>query len=134
MDPTYIESWVCLIRAARYEPPYSPSLIIDEAALHRMAAGFKGPMPIDVHFRSFEAHGLPVPPSGANIVAVEVRRDERGAYLAGLVRTPHVTFAIRTNGFNLATGAAEGVRFMGAAFSNNPILPILRASDPEVTT
>jgi hypothetical protein len=134
-DPTFIESWVCIVRKARYEPPYSPTLIIDEAALHRMAATFKGPMPVDVDFRAFEAHSLPVPPSGASIVAVEVRRDERGAYLAGLVRTPHVTFAVKVNSFNTATGASDVIRLVGASFTNNPVLPILRANDPgEETT
>jgi hypothetical protein len=48
------------------------------------------------------------------------------------MRTPHVTFAVRTNGFNPATGAAEGIRLVGTSFTNNPVLPILRASDPGV--
>jgi hypothetical protein len=132
-DPTFIESWICLVRAARYEPPHSPALNIDEPSLHRMAASFKGPMPIDVNFRSFEAHGLPVPPSGADIVAVEVRRDEQGAYLAALVRSPVITFALRVGSFEPKTGVKDGLRLVGAAFTREPVLPILRASDPGLT-
>lgn len=124
-DPTFVETWVCLVRPTKSRVP----LAIDEQMLRTLAAQFRVPMPVDVNFRSFEAHGLPVPPSGAQIISVEVRYDEQGAYLAGLFRSPFVTVAIHTDRRDPMTGVPLPPRISAVSFTNAPVEP---AQDSEV--
>ncbi len=65
-----VEQVCCLFRADE---------TISEEALHDAVARFKGPIPITL--------GVNGRSSGCYVVSVEVRRDDQGAFLAGLVRS-----------------------------------------------
>lgn len=116
------ERWVCIVRAGVFVLPYGTSLTITESNLAEMVASFRGPMPVDVEFRSFASHDLPLPHGGAEILRVEVRREDSGPYLAGLLRVLPMSPAMRFRGPDPRTGEWHGARLDSVSFVRGPLL------------
>lgn len=131
-DPTFLEQWVCMLRVGDYGSPGQGRLKIDESTLDSLVASFKGPMPVQLEF-ALERDPSTLPPAqltGSELVAIEKRIDAKGHYLAGLIRTPHVSIVYRTSARDWKTGVPIGPRLVGASYIQHPLSPIESATDP----
>ena len=131
-DPTFLEQWVCLLRAGVYKPPNQGRLKIDEATIDSLVATFSSPIPLQLEFANERDPSVfpPMPHTGSMLVALEKRYDKNVAYLAGLVRTPHVSIGYRVNSRNWQTGVPVLPRVIGASYVHHPLSPIESATDP----
>jgi hypothetical protein len=73
-----IEQVVCLMRADEQ---------VSEAVLRDAVRSFKPPMPVTLN-----VNGMP---SGCWLVSVDIRHDDQGAFMAGLIRSEKASAAIR---------------------------------------
>jgi hypothetical protein len=130
-DKDFVEQWVVLAREGEYQVG-KQRFVITHAALLEMAGNFKAPLPVLLSERALESPDTnPMwPSSRCEIIAVEVRRDSRGHYLAGQFRSPSVTISFVTNARNRTTGLAIGARINDAIFTGFPLSPIESATDP----
>lgn len=135
-DPTFIDTWVCMLRAGTYEVSHQPAFSFDESAIDSMVEQFNGPMPIDVGFSSQmspELWSRPQPHTGSMLMSVEKRRDVHGVYLAGHIQTPHVTVAVSMVPFDPTTGVRRGPRLSGVVYTHTPLLPVESATGPNAS-
>lgn len=121
-DPTFIESWVCLLREGPLGA-FAPGVVIREEALHEMVAAFK-PLPIEKTTGALLSDATPYGLTGLDLVRVEVRRDNNGAYLAGLVRSPRISPTFYPARLNRETGERYA-SLVGVAFVREPAMPRL---------
>jgi hypothetical protein len=123
----HVEQWVCLLRVGEFGVD-TENWVVTQETITSIAANFREWRPVAISVTA--AMGPPaeskpeLPPfSGAEIVAVEVREDDRGAYLAGLFRTPDVCIAITKNGRDSKTGALFGPCLMDVMFTREKLQP-----------
>ncbi len=116
----HLEQWVCLLR----EGDYGATGTITSEALTAMASNFTGPMPV---WPNASCLGPPetMPPmmSRCEIVAVEFRQDERGGFLAGLVKSPDICVSFVNRARNRETGASIGPMIRDAIFTDKKLQP-----------
>jgi hypothetical protein len=131
-DPTFLEQWVCMLRVGEYMSPGQCRLRIDESTVDSLVASFKGPMPVQLEFANERDPSMfpPMPHTGSVLVALEKRFDGKGGYLAGLIRTPHVSIVYRTSARDWKTGVPIEPRLIGASYIQHPLSPIESATDP----
>lgn len=131
-DPTFLEQWVCMLRVGEYNSPSQGRLKIDESTIDSLVASFKGPMPVQLEFANERDPSVfpPMPHTGSMLIALEKRYDKNVAYLAGLIRTPHVSIGYRTSARDWKTGVPSGPRLIGASYIQHPLSPIESATDP----
>jgi hypothetical protein len=129
-DKDFVEQWVVLAREGNYEVN-GQRWTITKNALIEMAMNFNQPLPI---WPNAECLGPEGPfrhgATRLELVAVEVRKDARGSYLAGMIRSPDICISFVDPARNRQTGATVGARVNDVIFTHKKISPIERASDP----
>lgn len=119
-DPTFIESWVCLLREGPLGE-WAPGMVIAETQLHEMVTSFR-PLPIEKTTGALLSWSTTEVLTGLELVRLEVRRDERGAYLAGLVRSPQISPTFYPARRDRQTGETRA-SLVGVAFVTTPAMP-----------
>lgn len=130
-DKDFVEQWVVLVREGEYEANGQKWAITAES-ITSMAVSFSTPVPIALSSDAFAVPGSspPIPSSRCELIAVEVRRDGRGFYLAGLFRSPSICISFVAPGRDQVTGAPLGTRLIEAMFTDKKLSPIERATAP----
>jgi hypothetical protein len=130
MEKDYVEQWVCLLREGMFGGEKRlgydiPRVEITRQSLQELATNARLPMPV------LSLSGQTNPNDGTSernsvvgdLVALEVRKDERGTYLVGLVRTKSIAVAFAQGRRDRVTGVPLGNILCEAYLTDEKLQP-----------